>query len=382
VAALDVLPLTPSGKVNRRALPPPPTRSEVSHGFVEPHTSAERVLADIWAELLHINRVGANDNFFELGGESILAVQMAARARGRGLSLTPKDLFQHQTVAELAALAGVITSDQSAPPHRLLVPMRTGGHGPPLFCIHPIEGTVYGYAAMVRLLDTDQPIYGIRAAGLEPGETPAIRVRAMAAEYVEAIRAVQRHGPYFLCGWSMGGLIAYEMARLLRSDEDPVAFLALLDQGPSATLLTKSPEAARLVERFGRTPEDLGSVTDEQLLQLRTEPAVAQLLPPELDDEAAVRHLRVYLRNWQTLGDYNASPSPEHIHLLRAETQEMGDVDETLGWAGVARGGVAVHRIPGDHHTMMRFPHVPDLARALHECLLPILQQAGEKIAV
>src|SRR5206468_11466660 len=117
-------PLTPSGKVNRRALPAPAARP-ASQRYVEPRTDAERTLAAIWAELLHVERVGADDNFFELGGESILAVQMVARARDAGLALTPRDLFQRQTVAELAALTGTIPT-QSVP-HPLLVPIRTGG---------------------------------------------------------------------------------------------------------------------------------------------------------------------------------------------------------------------------------------------------------------
>ena len=354
----------------------------MSAGFVEPGTDAERILAAIWADLLHVERVGANDNFFELGGESILAVQMVARARDRGLSLTPKDLFLKQTVAELAALACAANTNESPMPHPLLVPMRTSGDGPPLFCIHPIEGTVFGYVPLVRILETHQPVYGIRAAGSESGETPATGVTEMAAEYVQAIRLAQPQGPYHLCGWSMGGLIAYEMARMLRRDGDEVAFLAILDQGPHAALWAKSQDAARFIERFDRLQAESGAAVEEWIAQLRQEPAVAQMLPDNLDEAAVNRHLLVYLRNWHALGNYAPASSREHIHLFRTEAAPMDDLDETLGWGGVARGGVEVHIVPGDHHSMMRFPHVAALAQALRASLTAILHPHEESVAM
>ena len=199
------------------------------------------------------------------------------------------------------------------------------------------------------------------------------------------MRAVQPEGPYHLCGWSMGGLIAYEMTRFLRRDGDEVAFLAVVDQGPRATMLGKSPEAVRLIERFGRYPTARDgeiAATEEQLAQLRREPAIAELLPPDLDDAAVDRHLNVYLRNWVALGDYSAAPSGEHMHLFRSEASARADADETLGWSGVARGGVTVRTVPGDHHAMMRYPHVAVLARALRELLEPILRRTGEEVAV
>jgi non-ribosomal peptide synthase protein (TIGR01720 family) len=103
---LDALPLTPHGKVDRRALPTPDvSRPELRGSFVAPHSGREEVLAGIWCQILGLERVGVHDNFFSLGGDSILAIQIVARANQAGLCLTPKHLFQHQTIAELAAAA-------------------------------------------------------------------------------------------------------------------------------------------------------------------------------------------------------------------------------------------------------------------------------------
>ncbi|MFH0900506.1 MAG: amino acid adenylation domain-containing protein, partial [Pseudomonadota bacterium] len=107
IVFLQALPLTPSGKVDRKALPAPEARPELDEGYVAPRTPAERTLAQIWEEVLRVDKVGAHDNYFELGGDSILSIQVVARANRVGLRLAPRQLFEHPTVGELAALAGV-----------------------------------------------------------------------------------------------------------------------------------------------------------------------------------------------------------------------------------------------------------------------------------
>ena len=104
---LDSLPLTPNGKVDRRALPAPDqSRPDLEAEYVAPRTPEEEILASIWAQLLDVDQVGVHDSFFELGGDSILSIQVIARVNQAGLRLTPRQIFQHPTVAELAAVAG------------------------------------------------------------------------------------------------------------------------------------------------------------------------------------------------------------------------------------------------------------------------------------
>src|SRR5262249_46399862 len=150
-----------------------------------------------------------------------------------------------------------------------------------------------------------------------------------------------------LCGWSMGGLIAYEMARQLRQHGDKVAFLGVMDHGPKSILNPPSPEIARLAVRF----EDLAGheITDANIAAWRRDPAMDRLLPPGLDEAAVHRHLRVYLQNWLALRNYSAPPSGEHLHLFISEDSAKEE-DETLGWSSVVRGGVEVYTMPGDHH--------------------------------
>jgi len=111
---LDALPLTSNGKVDRRALPAPDTtRPELAGTYVAPRTSVEELLAGIWTDVLRLEKVGIHDNFFELGGDSILSIQVVARANQAGLRLTPKQLFGHQTIAELATVAGTTSVFQA-----------------------------------------------------------------------------------------------------------------------------------------------------------------------------------------------------------------------------------------------------------------------------
>ncbi len=110
---LEALPLTPNGKIDRRALPAPDLTQQLEESFVAPRTEVEQKLAKIWAEVLGVEQVGIRDNFFELGGDSILSLQIIARANQAGLQLTPKQLFSNQTIAELATVVGTSVKIQA-----------------------------------------------------------------------------------------------------------------------------------------------------------------------------------------------------------------------------------------------------------------------------
>ncbi|MFP2903699.1 non-ribosomal peptide synthetase [Pyxidicoccus sp. 3LFB2] len=268
VVHLDVLPLTTNGKLDRKALPVPDVT--LAHGgrhlgprmpaqaHVAPRDALELVLARTWEQVLGVQPVGVRASFFELGGHSLLAMRLVAAVReatGRQLPLAA--LFQAPTVEQLATLLRAGGMETSSP----LVPFgttRTGGSAP-FFCVHPVGGNVLVYAELARLLGPDQPFYGLQARGLDGGAPPAESVEEMAAEYVKAIRSVQPSGPYRLGGWSMGGVIAYEMARQLRAEGELVALLALIDAYVPAVSVAREPEPDRLQLALLFARELLGS---------------------------------------------------------------------------------------------------------------------------
>ncbi|MEK7784827.1 MAG: thioesterase domain-containing protein, partial [Chloroflexota bacterium] len=212
--SMAALPLNPNGKVDRKALPAPESdRPDLAKTFVAPRDALELQLSRIWEDILGVHPVGVTDDFFELGGHSLLAVRLAAQVRqqlGRDLQLMA--LFQNATVEQLAS---ALRHDQPGPSS--LVEIQPRGAKRPLFFIHPSGGSVHWYADLARRLGKDQPFYGLQAKGVNGDQEIHTRIEEMAACYVAAIRAAQPEGPYQLGSWSMGVIIAFEMAQQIRA---------------------------------------------------------------------------------------------------------------------------------------------------------------------
>ncbi|MDJ0835579.1 MAG: amino acid adenylation domain-containing protein [Acidobacteriota bacterium] len=223
---LETMPLTPNGKIDRKALPDPDTATTGSAAPARDLVELE--LIRIWEDILNLKGIGVHDNFFELGGHSLVATRLLAAVHERfNRELQVNQLFQAPTPAELAALLGERTEAQPS----VLVPLRQEGSQTPLFLVHPVGGNVFCYAHLARSLPEDLPVYGLRSPHLFRSEGPE-NAEQLAALYIEAIRSVCPNGPYRLGGWSMGGLIAYEMAAQLTSAGEAVEHLMLIDTYP------------------------------------------------------------------------------------------------------------------------------------------------------
>src|SRR6266516_19965 len=231
VEFLSALPLTPSGKVDRRALPKPKLTSPAGSGeAMPPRNLLELELIRLWRRLFQREDIDCQDNFFEIGGHSLLAARLATEIdKLLGCKLPIAALFQSPTVESLTRR---LTGENWAPPWSSLVPLQPLGAQPPLFFVHGVGGDVYGFLELAKLLPSDQPSYGIQAVGLDGKSARHVTVEDMAAHYVKEILSFQRDGPFYLAGYSMGGLIAFEMARQLHRLGQRVALLALLDSAP------------------------------------------------------------------------------------------------------------------------------------------------------
>jgi thioesterase domain-containing protein/acyl carrier protein len=348
----------------------------LERAFVAPRDDLELQLAHIWEEVLGVRPVGVRDNFFELGGHSLLAVRLFALIEKRlGKKLPLTTVFQGATVAHLA---GVLRQQATPGPQSSLVAIQPGGSKRPLFLVHPAGGHVFPYVHLAQFLGSDQPCYGLQARGLEDGQAPHTRIEDMAAHYIQALQTVQPRGPYLLGGWSMGGVVAFEMAQQLHAQGQRVALLALLDgriPTPDETFPEQDSEAILLAERyFGISFGPMGSLAellkDEQLAFILEQAKSAGLVPAELDVSQARRFVNLLRSDLRATQNYGLHLYPGRITFFKAsETLAGTSPDPTLGWSEWASGGVEVHVVPGNHANLMYEPHVEVLAEELTACL-------------
>ncbi len=222
---LERLPLTPNGKVDRKALPAPESVRQ-GDDFVAPRTELQTALAEIWQAVLKVERVGLTDNFYDLGGDSILSLQVIAKARrlkALGLNLKLRDLVQKPTIGQLTG------AGDSASASPLLTLNSAVEQVPPLFCVHAGFGTVFDYEPLARRLNGKRTLVAISNRMLLDAQWQDDSLESMARDYVTYLRQAQPQGPYHLAGWSLGGTLALLMAAELQAQGQQVAFVGLLD---------------------------------------------------------------------------------------------------------------------------------------------------------
>ncbi|MBO1074557.1 amino acid adenylation domain-containing protein (plasmid) [Roseomonas marmotae] len=228
--ALEALPVTSSGKLDRAALPAPALAGGAGR---PPRTEDERRMAGLFAEVLGLESLGAEDDFFALGGHSLLAVELMLRVRESwGWDPGLGALFEHPTVARLAALM----AEEAGADHGLspLVRLSPGDAAlPPLFLVHPAGGISWCYGGLARALSPRRPVHGLQAPALEEGVASPASLEALADEYVARVLAATPHDTIHLGGWSVGGIIAQAMAVRLRALGRRVGVLAMLDSYPT-----------------------------------------------------------------------------------------------------------------------------------------------------
>ncbi|MDN2501321.1 amino acid adenylation domain-containing protein, partial [Nocardia nova] len=230
VMVLADLPLTVNGKLDRKALPAPDFDTAAQR-FVAPRTRTEKIIAEVYEQILGSARVGATDGFFDLGGNSLLATMAVTELRTRGVTLDLPWMFEDATPQALARRAD---DADGASGLTVLLPLRANGSEPAVFAVHPAGGLAWFYGGLVEHLHPDRPVYGLQDPHVVAGEPLANSVDELAARYVAEIRRVQPTGPYHLLGWSLGGQIAHAMAVRLQRDGARVGVVALLDSAAGA----------------------------------------------------------------------------------------------------------------------------------------------------
>jgi amino acid adenylation domain-containing protein len=362
---LRALPRTANDKIDRNAL----FSLDIDHlkqeDFIRPRSSLEKRLAEIFADVLGLERVGIMDNFFDVGGDSLMGIDLLIQIeREFGKQLSPSILLQASSVAQLA---DVIESDQESRLLSSLIPLKSGGSGIPLFCIAPIAGDLLGYRQLVKYLDPRQPVYGITS----PKEILHSSMGETASLYVNKILERFPNEPFSLIGFSSGGIMAFEMAQQLHARRLAVPFLAMLDSTCPVYLNKKIPWNLSIIGDFFKNIPFwfyyYGLDKDYRTIYLKDRIKKAFNLKVDKDNDDLkyqVHYVMQRVNDW--MRSYDPKFYPGRIIYYKAKVQGLfRPFVRDRGWRNFA-ACLDVHIVPGRHSQMLQEPYVRVLATEIN----------------
>ncbi|MFJ9426506.1 amino acid adenylation domain-containing protein [Streptomyces sp. NPDC101249] len=381
IVVLDSLPQTANGKIDLKAL----KATHESHlavaerAFVAPRTPVERRIRDVWQAVLKRDQVSVTDDFFELGGNSLLAVALVSRLNADfGGAIPLQILFEAPTVERLATALEAA----SPRPASRLVPLQPEGRGTPLYCWPGLGGYPMNLRPLAAALGTERPVHGVQAHGINPGEDPYDDVRAMAAADVAAIRELQPHGPYLLCGYSFGARVAFEAARQLEQAGERVEQLFLVAPGQprlrpedavGATGRADFADRAFVALLFSVFAGTLsGPLLDRCLATVTDEDSFTGFVTGSFPGLGAdlVRAVTGIVRRTYSLTyefhELRGRRLDAPVTLVKALDDNYSFIEHEGGFS--ARPP-AVHELQSGHYELLREPHVARLAAVLNDRL-------------
>ncbi len=377
------------------------SRPTLAAAYEAPRDDLEKAVADIWEDLLGVDQIGINDDFFELGGHSLIAVRLFARVKKLCHVEYPISvLFEAPTIAKCAAMIRRDSGDSFAAPsspseattptatkqdseisQKYLVPLHVpeSTEKAPFFLVSGMFGNVLNLRHLGAHLGQDQPVYALQARGLYGDDRPHESFEEAAADYIEAIRTVQPHGPYYLGGFSGGGITAFEMAHQLRAAGEEVRFLAMLDSIPAKTpSLTTRDRIEMQLQNFRQ--QGLRYISQWahdrwEWEKKKRQTVVRELTPAEFRSEEIEAAFR------RSLARYETRKYPGRLYLFRPPMDERYKLsngrivdryrsvrDSHNHWIPFF-DEVELHLVTGDHDSMVLEPHVRVLAQKLKACL-------------
>ncbi|NEP88106.1 MAG: SDR family NAD(P)-dependent oxidoreductase [Okeania sp. SIO2C2] len=364
------------------------SRPKLATSYIAPRNQTEQTIAQIWQQILGIEQIGIQDDFFELGGDSLIAVQVIYKLRETlQIDLPLEAILNSGTIAKLFESIQATTSSQNIPDQKtpqarssLLVELQAGSNNKePLFLLHPVGGTAYIYRDLARYLDSDIPVYGIQALGLDGKTELPTSLEQMATEYIKVIRTIQPSGAYFLGGTSLGGTVAFEMAQQLHAEDEKVALLAMIDTpGPghmgvkledegaiAAYILNTLFELDKSLFSFNSFPES-GNI-EEQVMYALEQAKIANLVPNDFEIPQTRQIIRVFKANMEAMWNYKPHIYAGKIIFFRAQDrrEKYDPIHPEYPWIELAASGIEIHPVTGTHLTMNYEPHVQTIAEKL-----------------
>ena len=376
---LKEFPLTPNNKIDKKALPKPASKAKVQDlSSDRPKGKNEILVAQIWSSVLGLTDIPTNANFFELGGQSLLAVKvMAAIESQTGKRLPLATLFENATIAKLARK---IQSEEEER-WESLVPIKTSGNKPPVFMIHGGGLNILLFKTIADMLDEEQPVYGMQARGLSRPAELLYTIEEIAAVYVREIMDVYPNGPYLLTGYSLGGIIAFEMARQLRNLGKEIKFLGAVDTY-AGNLKSVADHTSKITKKVKRQFHKIPFFT-KAFIEHPKETFVYQWnyvknkinkpLPAKIksQDNYFTPYEQSIMDSYDIAVDNYAMPADNfQLDLFRVNKRIYYIDDQVyLGWDKFAKKGVKIHVVPGDHRTFLHPPNDREFAAILQSAL-------------
>ena len=400
---LASFPRTPNGKLDRKALPAPEADAASTRGYISPRGELETRLAEVWADLLRVERVGRHDNFFDLGGHSLIAVQLISRLQkilpGRALPL--RSVLEAPTLEQFAVWADRYTGSSAD----ITIQLREGNAlNQPFFCVSAAAGNALGMRPLAMLLDPGIPFYCIQNKGLD-GSEPFRTIEDGARCYLEELRKIQAHGPYRLGGYCFGAVVAFEMACMLQEAGERVESLFIIDASNPAYL--QSLSGRKLIAKFlrycrRRIPQhiralrslrgrqrflyiaDRLSAVNVQIARLVTKQSRVNRKMFKLDQKMKIEpndasKLELIVQNLENSARIaHRSYSPRHTFagnaLVFKASRRTPDPyeDENLGWGSLVRGSIENLEVVANHDNVVMNPAIQDIARKINAALAPV----------
>ncbi|WP_240724084.1 non-ribosomal peptide synthetase [Frankia sp. B2] len=371
IIPLAELPRNERGKVDRGALPPPPEAPAVS---ARPRTQWEIVVADIWTRVLDLEEVGIGDDFMELGGDSLAANELLTLvAEKLGITMPSSALVDAPTLGEFARALSL--AQQSGPRHPTVVPLRTTGSRPPLFCFAGAGALALGFHSLARRLGDDQPVYAFQAHGLERRGVPDWSVARTARRHLEIIRVLAPRGPYLLAGHSLGGLIAMEIAQQLAAAGEEVGFLSIMDTYLPASLRIESAGSGSAAGSGGAAGSSKAAEDHARGYRGRLARFTQKLLPEQRANFTSKATLKKMVQipltgvvqfggleqfdvffNHGRLLERFYRPRPWPGRTLVYRSAENPDPEDA--WSAFLTGSHDTHFVPCEHFYLLREPHI------------------------
>jgi amino acid adenylation domain-containing protein len=375
---VETFPLSASGKIDKKRLPAPVR--EQSRGQEPAATPTESALADLYATVLGMAGLSVTDSFFDLGGTSLTAMRLVHMiGRETGVDLGVTEVFLHPSVRDLAASIDAVRTGTSRPAARgPVVELTEGAAGPPVFLIHAVSGTISAYPALAQELAAAFSVYGLQSPGLEVTDVVGTSLADLVAGYTQRIRAIQPAGPYRLGGWSMGGVLAFEIARQLEQAGAVVRLLVLLD-APFAIPADHVPADHELAAHFvadamhslgldaADAPDPAAASAAGQLAWL------ADRLAGDTAGGAGVRaglerRFGLFAAHTRILAGYRPGTDGVTAPTLIVSAADSLNAPAAGQWQSLLSSGeVSILEVPSDHYAFLRPPLVTGVGSAIRE---------------